>query len=131
MRNRTDRLLSLIALALAPGLAIAADPYWPAVTNIPVAQALSAVQLQTTNGVTTYAEFQKLFYPAGKPTRCNGTKTNGSYMAVFSVSSQTMDGGIVAEFIHSPKDDRSRAVLWCIRSWTNQPDGDVRVEVTK
>jgi len=131
MKIRIDRLPLLTVLALVPSLAFAGEPFWPAVTNMPVAQALSIVQLQTTNGVTTYAEFQKLFHPFGKPTRCNGIKTNGFCMAVFSARSQAGEGGIVAEFIHNPKDDRSKAVLWCIRSWTNQPEGEVRIEVTK
>ena len=87
------------------------------------------MQSQTTNGVTTFAEFLNAFGRWEKPRRCNPVKTNDTYNLVFNVRTQTKDGGVSAYFIHDRSVDRTNAVLWSIRSWTNKPDGEIRIDV--
>lgn len=92
-------------------------------------QAVAVVMSQTTTGVTTFGDFLNRFGRWEKPRRDNPVKTNDTYRLVFSVRTEARDGGVAVWFIHDRSDDRTNAVLWTVRSWTNQPDGEVRIEV--
>ena len=129
MKTGTRKVIRAITLILFPASCIAEQFELPALSNMPPAQAVSVLESQTTNGVTSYAEFRAHSGVLGKQARCNPIRTNDSVRLVFSIRAETKGGGIVAYFTHRPGDDRTNAVLWQIRSWTNEPDGDVQIEI--
>jgi len=123
------RLSLLILLILSAAPVLAQQSASPGVSNLSSAQVVTMLQSQTTNGVTTYAEFLKRFCFLSKPVRCRPIKTNDTYRLVFSVQSETKDGRFVAHFVHGLKDDPTNAVLSSVQNWTNAVDGEIRIEV--